>query len=100
MKQWPAAMQLLVLGFYVAFSLIIPAVIGVWFDKRASHEFPLFTLVGLGVGTIIMVYGVYRMVKPFLEQAKKEGKEEQLRGPAKILSRLASSKRKGNEKQE
>jgi len=100
MKQWPAAMQLLVVGFYVAFSLIIPAVIGVWLDKRASHEFPLFTLIGLGLGTIIMIYGVYRMVKPFLEQAKKEGKEEQLRGPAKILSRLASSKEKGDKEQE
>jgi zinc transporter ZupT len=100
MKQWPAAMQLLVVGFYVAFSLVIPAVIGVWLDKRASHEFPLFTLVGLGVGTIIMIYGVYRMVKPFLEQAKKEGKEEQLSGPAKILSRLASSKEEGDEEQE
>lgn len=100
MKQWPAAMHLLVLGFYVAFSLLIPTVIGLWFDKRASHEFPLFTLIGLGLGTIIMVYGVYRMVKPFMEEAKKEGKEEQLRGPAKILSKVTSSKQKGNEEQE
>jgi F0F1-type ATP synthase assembly protein I len=99
MKQWPAAMQLLVVGFYVAFSLIIPAGIGVWFDKRASHEFPLFTLIGLGLGTIIMIYGVYRMVKPFMEQAKREGREEQLSGPAKILSRLASSEQKRNEEQ-
>ena len=96
MKQWPAAMQLLVVGFYVAFSLIIPAGIGVWLDKRASHEFPSFTLIGLGVGTIVMIYGVYRMVKPFLADAKKE----QLRGPAKMLSRLASSKQKEDEKQE
>lgn len=100
MKQWPAAMQLLVVGFYVAFSLIIPAGIGVWLDRRASHEFPLFTLIGLGLGTIIMIYGVYRMVKPFMEEAKKEGQEEQLRGPAKILSRLTSSKQKRNEEQE
>lgn len=100
MKQWPAAMQLLVVGFYVAFSLIIPAGIGVWLDKRASHEFPLFTIIGLGLGTIIMIYGVYHMVKPFLEQAKKEGREEQLSGPAKIISRLASSKEKGDEEQE
>lgn len=100
MKQWPAAMQLLVVGFYVAFSLIIPAGIGVWLDKRASHEFPLFTIIGLGLGTIIMIYGVYHMVKPFLEQARKEGKEEQLSGPAKVLSRLASSKENGDEEQE
>jgi zinc transporter ZupT len=96
MKQWPAAMQLLVVGFYVAFSLIIPAGIGVWFDKRASHEFPLFTIIGLGLGTIIMVYGVYRMVRPFLAESEKE----QLRGPAKILSKLIPSKGKEDEEQE
>ncbi len=96
MKQWPAAMRLLIVGFYVAFSLLIPTGIGLWFDKRTSHEFPLFTLIGLGVGTIVMVYGVYRMVKPFLKEAEKE----QLRGPAKMLSKLASSKQKKNEEQE
>jgi len=96
MKQWPAAMQLLVVGFYVAFSLIIPAGIGVWLDKRASHEFPLFTLIGLGLGTIIMIYGVYRMVRPFLKEAEKE----ELRGPAKMLSKLTSSEQKRNEEQE
>ena len=95
-KQWPAAIQLLVVGFYVAFSLLIPVGIGFWFDHRASHEFPLFTLIGLGVGTIVMIYGVYRMVKPFMEEAKKE----QLRGPAKMLSKLASSKPKKDKEQE
>ena len=95
-KQWPAAIQLLIVGFYVAFSLIIPTVIGLWFDKRAAHEFPYLTLIGLGVGTIVMIYGVYRMVKPFLEGAKKE----QLRGPAKMLSKLASSKPKKDKEQE
>ncbi len=94
MKKWPAAMQLLIVGFYVAFSLLIPTGIGFWFDKRASHAFPLFTLIGLGVGTLIMVYGVYHMVKPFLEEAKREEKEERLRGPARILSNLTSPSRK------
>ncbi len=92
MKKWPAAMQLLIVGFYVAFSLLIPTGIGCWFDKRASHAFPLFTLIGLGVGTLIMIYGVYRMVYPFLQEAKREGKEEKLRGPARLLTKLPSRK--------
>lgn len=95
MKQWPAAMQLLVVGFYVAFSLLIPTGIGLWIDNKASH-FPLFTLIGLGVGNVIMVYGVYRMVKPFLDEAKKE----QLRGPAKMLAKLMSSEQKKDGEQE
>jgi len=100
MKQWPAAMHFLVLGFYVAFSLLIPALIGFfWLGPKFGHTI-LFFLIGLGLGTIIMIYGVYRMVKPFMEEAKKEGQEEQLHGPAKMLSSLVSSKQKEDEEQE
>lgn len=96
MKQWPAAIQLLVVGFYVAFSLLIPTLIGFfWLGPKFGHTV-LFTLIGLGLGTIIMIYGVYFMVKPFMEEAKKE----QLRGPAKMLSKLASSKPKKDKEQE
>ena len=96
MKQWPAAIQLLVVGFYVAFSLLIPTLIGFfWLGPKFGHTV-LFTLIGLGVGTIVMIYGVYRMVKPFMEEAKKE----QLRGPVKMLSKLASSKPKKDKEQE
>jgi len=72
MRHWAVAVQLLAVGFYVAFSLLIPTSIGFWLDKRLSHEFPLLTLIGLGIGTGIMIYGVYRMVRPFLQEAKKE----------------------------
>ena len=96
MKKWPTAMPVLIVGFYVAFSLLIPTLIGVfWLGPKFGHT-TLFTLIGLGVGTIVMVYGVYRMVKPFLAEAEKE----QLRGPAKMLSKLTSSEQKRNEEQE
>ena len=97
MKQWPAAVQLLILGFYVAFSLLLPTLIGFfWLGPKFGHLL-LFTLIGLGLGTIVMVYGVYRMVKPFMEEAKKE----QLRGPAKMLTRLGPSEpEKAEEKRE
>ena len=98
MKKWPVSMQLLIVGFYVAFSLLIPTGIGFWFDKRASHGFPLFTLIGLGIGTLTMVYGVYRMVRPFLQEAKREEKEEQLRGPAKLFAKLPSQKKDEEQK--
>jgi hypothetical protein len=79
-KNWSAALQLLTVGFYVPLSLLIPTGIGFWLDRKASHEFPLCALIGLGVGTVIMVYGVYRMVRPFLRENKLEGKEDQARG--------------------
>jgi zinc transporter ZupT len=93
-QQWGAALQLLVVGFYVAFSLVIPTGIGFWLDKRAAHEFPLFTLIGLGVGTVIMIYGVYRMVRPFLQQARREGKEGQIIRPIRTFLNILPSKQK------
>jgi len=94
-KKWPLLMPLLTVGFYVAFSLLIPTGIGFWFDRKASHEFPLFTLVGLGVGTVIMIYGVYRMAKPFLNQTEwSEEDERQIRQPMRLLLNLLSLRKK------
>jgi hypothetical protein len=73
-KNWSAALQLLIVGFYVPLSLLIPTGIGLWLDRKVFHEFPLCTLIGLGIGTVIMVYGVYQMVRPFLKEAKMTGK--------------------------
>lgn len=97
--KWGAAVQLLVVGFYVAFSLLIPTGIGFWFDRRTSYEFPLFTLIGLGIGTVIMIYGVYRMVRPFLQEAKKEGREEQIFRPVRKLINKFPSKPEKDEEQ-
>ena len=94
MKNWSAALQLLTVGFYVPLSLLIPTGIGFWLDRRASHEFPSYTLIGLGIGTVIMVYGVYRMVRPFLQEAKREEKKEQVRPPITKSTALLNSKQK------
>ncbi|MBW1715694.1 MAG: AtpZ/AtpI family protein [Deltaproteobacteria bacterium] len=94
MKNWSAALQLLTVGFYVPLSLLIPTGIGFWLDRRGSHEFPVYTLIGLGIGTLIMVYGVYRMVRPFLQEAKREEKKEQVRPPITKSTTLLNSKQK------
>jgi len=72
MKQWSAVAQLLVVGFYVPVSLLIPAGLGFLLDRQAGRGFPSYSLIGLGIGTVIMVYGVYSMEKPFLDEAKAE----------------------------
>jgi len=74
-KNWSAALQLLIVGFYVPLSLLIPTGLGFLIDKKVSHHFPLYAFVGLGVGTVIMIYGVYRMVRPFLRETKQEKNE-------------------------
>jgi zinc transporter ZupT len=68
-KKWPAAAQLFIVGVYVAASLIVPTVIGFWVGGKLGHP-ALFPLIGLGVGTVVMVYGVYRMVLPFWREAR------------------------------
>jgi zinc transporter ZupT len=77
-KNWPAAVQLFIVGFYVAASLIIPTVIGFLVGVKLSHPV-LFPLIGLGVGTVVMVYGVYRMVLPFWREARRAKKDKEQR---------------------
>ena len=79
MKNWPAALQLLIVGFYVPLSLLIPTGMGLWCDKKVFHTFPLCTLIGLSIGTVIMVYGVYQMVRPFVKEAKAKEKESKVK---------------------
>jgi len=79
MKNWSAALQLLIVGFYVPLSLLIPTGIGLWCDKKVFHAFPLYTLIGLGIGTVIMVYGVYQMVRPFMQESKAKEKKSQIK---------------------
>ena len=95
MKNWSAALQLMVVGFFVPLSLLIPTAVGFWLDRRGGHEFPSYTLIGLGIGTVIMVYGVYRMVQPFLQEAKGAAKrDETSQGLVKIAMSMSSRRKK------
>jgi uncharacterized membrane protein len=57
---------LLTVGWYVALSLVIPTGIGYWLDRPEMFDrCPLFTLVGLGIGTVIAFYGLFRMLRRY-----------------------------------
>ncbi|RLB24617.1 MAG: hypothetical protein DRG73_03715 [Deltaproteobacteria bacterium] len=99
MKNWSAALQLLVVGLYVPLSLLIPTGIGLWLDRKIFHEFPLYSLIGLGVGTVIMVYGVYQMVRPFLKEDKKVGKENHVKQKGAKNTILINSGQKRSKKE-
>jgi len=64
LKEWVRPLQfLLTIGWYVALSLIIPVAIGYWLDRPGMlNKAPLFTFVGLGVGTILAFGGLIRML--------------------------------------
>jgi hypothetical protein len=100
MKHRSAALQLLTVGFYVPLSLLIPTGFGFWLDRKASHGFPLYTLIGLGVGTVVMVYGVYRMVRPFLRESEQKGKEDQVSRPRMSTISLLTREQKRDKEEE
>jgi hypothetical protein len=60
-KEFPLVMQLLGMGLYVTLSLILPTAIGFYLDSRGPYSFPVCTLGGLGLGTLVMVFGVYKI---------------------------------------
>jgi len=64
-------------GWYVALSLIIPVGIGYWLDRpEMFNKRPLFTLIGLGVGTVVAFFGLFRMLIHFYTEQEKRMKNK------------------------
>ena len=59
------ALRLLGLGWYIALCIILGAAGGVWLDKRLD-VLPLFTLLGVILGSGLAFYGVYKMIVPLV----------------------------------
>ncbi len=74
-RRWPSlALRLLGLGWYIAMSIVLGTGGGLWLDRRLE-TLPLFTLVGIVVGSVVAFYGVYRMVAPLMNGEIKGNKE-------------------------
>ena len=67
------ALRLLGLGWYVAICVVAGAFGGIWLDK-ASGFTPLFTLLGVLMGTVAAFYGLYKMVLPLLNNDSSSSK--------------------------
>ena len=66
---------MLTVGWYVAFSLIIPVAIGYWLDSpKMFNKRPLFTFIGLGVGTIVAFFGLFKMLIRYQAEQEKLNK--------------------------
>jgi len=78
-KEWVRPLQfLLTVGWYVALSLIIPVGIGYWLDRPGMlNKNPLFTLIGLGVGTVIAFGGLIRMLLRYQAEQEESRKNKQ-----------------------
>jgi F0F1-type ATP synthase assembly protein I len=65
MNKWAAAFRLTGIGFYIAACILIGILGGLWLDNKA-HTSPLFLLLGLVLGLVTAVFGVYRMIRPLM----------------------------------
>jgi F0F1-type ATP synthase assembly protein I len=76
LKEWVKPLQfLLTVGWYVALSLIIPVAIGYWLDAPTMfNKRPLFSLIGLGVGTFVAFFGLFKMLVRYQAQQEKQRK--------------------------
>jgi len=57
------ALRLLGMGWYVGVCIVLGVVGGLWLDRKL-HTTPLLVIVGLLLGIIVAVYGVYKMILP------------------------------------
>ena len=72
MKRWVAALGLTGIGFYVAGSIILGILGGRWLDNKLDSE-PVWIIVGLILGIVVAFYGVYTMLRPFIDNKQDRG---------------------------
>ena len=67
MRQWVGPLRfLLTVGWFMVLALLIPTGIGHWLDRPGMLDRrPLFTIIGLGIGTVIAFYGLVRMLRRY-----------------------------------
>ena len=78
-KEWAEPVRLLLaVGWYVSLSLMIPVGIGYWLDRpEMFNESPLFTFIGLSVGTFISFYGLIRILLRYKAEQEVRNKEKE-----------------------
>jgi F0F1-type ATP synthase assembly protein I len=69
MSRWAAALRLTGVGFFIGICIAGGALVGWWL----SDKNPLFMILGLLVGLVIAVYGVYRMIRPLMNDRQNKG---------------------------
>ena len=74
MNRWTAALRLTGVGFFIGICIVVGTFAGLWLDGKFNTK-PLFILLGLVLGLVVAVYGVYRMIRPLMnsKQDKENG---------------------------
>jgi len=78
-KEWAGPLRLLLtVGWYVSLSLMVPVAIGYWLDRpEVFNKNPLFTFIGLGVGTFFSFFGLIRILLRYKTEQETRNKERE-----------------------
>ena len=57
-------------------SLLVPTLLGYFLLDPRFHRFPLFTLIGLGIGKVIAFYGLFRMLRRYKAEQNELNKDK------------------------
>jgi uncharacterized ion transporter superfamily protein YfcC len=66
MDKWIPALKLTGIGFYIVTCIVGGALAGWWLSGKNT----LFLIIGLLAGLILAVYGVYHMIRVFINDQK------------------------------
>ena len=74
MDKWVPALRLTGIGFYIVICFLLGTGAGLWLDDKLNTA-PWLLIGGMLAGLAIAVYGVYRMIRPLLNdnQDKENG---------------------------
>ena len=74
MSRWGLALRLTGVGFFIGGSILLGVLAGLWLDGKLNTT-PILVLVGLFLGIVVAIYGVYRMLLPLMgnKQSKENG---------------------------
>ena len=70
------AFRLIGIGWYIAFCLILGTLGGYWLDRHVDNTFPIFALVGVTLGLVVAMVGLYFMVRPLMKENNEIDKED------------------------
>ena len=90
-KEWAEPLRLLLtVGWYVSLSLVIPVGIGYWLDRpQMFNKSPVFTFIGLGVGTFISFFGLIRILLRYKTEQEAQSKEKENKGKSRSEEKQA-----------
>jgi hypothetical protein len=77
MKEWAGPLRfLLTIGWYMVVSLLAPTLLGYFLLDPKFNKDHLFTFIGLGIGTVIAFYGLFRMLRRYKAEQNDVNKDK------------------------